>query len=60
MGKIGDAMKDIWVTHVQKHHSKHLVYQGINLNRRLLELNLEIFAQVSTNISKDTKDEGKV
>ena len=57
---LGDAMKDVWVTHVQKHHSKHLVYQGINLNRRLLEMNLEVFAQVSTNVPKTTQNEGKV
>ena len=44
MGKISEQMKDVWVTHVQKHHSKHLVYQGINLNRRLLDMNLEIFS----------------
>ena len=53
-------MKDVWVTHVQKHHSKHLVYQGMNLNRRLLELNLEIFEQTSTNIPKSTQNTGKV
>lgn len=58
--RLGTSIKDIWVTHVQKHHSKHLVYQGMNLNRRLLEMNLEIFAQVSTNIGKDGKEDGKV
>ena len=26
MNKISESMKEIWVTHVQKHHSKHLVY----------------------------------
>ena len=58
-GKDAEQVNDLWVTHVQKHHSKHLVYQGINLNRKLLDMNLEIFSQISTNIPP-TKDEGKV